>query len=574
MYGYGRRRRREFRFSHAYSDRHSPPPPPPPPSGSSGDTKFDTRGEASRFLSVAGFGGDSDELDALQNTTAERWLENEFGKPFENYLDQTIAQKLTYNGSDRQYRSHSTVFWQNMIDGDDPLRHRMTYALSQIVVASDKALGNHPEMMAFYMDALGRNAFGNYRDLLEEVTYTPAMGSYLTYINNTKADEATGRMPDENFAREILQLFSIGTVELNMDGTAKIGPGGQPIESYTNDDVTGLARVFTGLAFQKGPSGEKLDDRDHLPLAMNASGHSDLEKSFLGSTIPPNTGGTASIEQALDIIFEHPNVAPYISRQLIQRFTASNPEAAYVERVATAFETGSFTAPDGTVFGRTGRGDLEATLAAILLDESQFDDPLVPSDLTDHGKVREPVLSFVHWARAFDVTPPDVSIEDFLVFGTGDKVRRLGQQPFNSISVFNFYRPGYIPKGSDAGEQQLTVPEMQLVNGTTRDGYVNFMTTFALGESNKRAGEDETNFDPDYSNILPFVEDSAAMSDYLNELLLYGRMTAQTRTNIHELMAEVPIRTDTSENTQKDRLKRAQLAVLLAVTSPEYSVQQ
>jgi len=199
------------------------------------------------------------------------------------------------------------------------------------------------------------------------------MADYLTYLNNKKANEDTGRMPDENYAREILQLFSIGLNELNMDGTLKLDSSGNPIPTFTNEDIGGLAKVFTGLTLDH-EAAEEWWDKFAFPLIINERNHSERAKVFLGKTIPENTDAETSINRAINIIFEHPNVAPFISRQLIQRFTASNPEPAYVERVANVFETGTYTGPDGTIFGSTGRGDLSATLAAILLDESQFDD--------------------------------------------------------------------------------------------------------------------------------------------------------------------------------------------------------
>ncbi|MEL7219010.1 MAG: DUF1800 family protein, partial [Pseudomonadota bacterium] len=465
----------------------------------------------------------------------------------------------------RREGSHRVIFWDGAIAGDNPLRHRMTLALSQIVVASEMVLVNDASRMAYYMNAIGDNAFGNYRDLLEDVTYSPAMSQYLTYLGNEKGNPDTGRMPDENYAREILQLFSIGIDELNMDGTQRLRGDGTPIETYTNEDIVGLARVFTGLTFGPGA------DRYAVPLVMTESGHSDLEKTFLGRTIPAYTSGNESIRQALDIIFEHPNVAPFVSRQLIQRFTASNPEPAYVQRVATAFELGSFTAPDGTRYGSTGRGDLEATLAAILLDESQHDDPLLIQDTTDVGKVREPILSFLHWARAFEVSPADSSIEDLLVFGTQHPTRGLGQQAFAAPSVFNFYRPGFIPNGTEAGERGLTMPEMQLVDGALRSGYVNFMTTYVMGDSIQRSGENENNFTPNYSSVVALVEDTDGMIDHLDELLFYGRMSDTTRARMRQVNDNVAIR---SGSAAADRKKRAELAVLIAVTAPEFSVQQ
>ena len=540
-----------------------------PPSTGIADTLIDTRAKASRFLSVASFGGNSDDLDAMVGTRAEQWLNAQFAIPHRSYLQRTQAQIVAYGGNLRRAGSHRVVFWDDVIAAPDPLRHRMTLALSQIVVASEMTLVNDARRMAFYMDAIGQNAFGNYRDILDDVTYTPAMAQYLTYLGNKKGNPETGRLPDENYAREILQLFSIGINELNMDGTVKLRGDGTPIETYTNEDIVGLARVFTGLTFDE--SGGATGDRYATRLIMTTQGHSNLEKSFLGRTIPPNTPGEASVNQAIDIIFEHPNVAPFVSRQLIQRFTASNPEPAYVERVANAFESGTFSGPDGTKYGSTGRGDLEATLAAILLDESQHDDPLEMTDLTDIGKVREPILSFIHWARAFDVSPPNSSIEDLLIFGTQDPVEGLGQQAFAAPSVFNFFRPGFIPDNTEAGDRNLTMPEMQLVDGSLRSGYVNFMTTFVLGDSRKRVSENQDNFLPDFSALIPLVEDSDSLISYLDELLFYGRMSDQTQKNIREVNDNVPIRGD---KVAEDKLKRAQLAVLLAVTSPEFSVQQ
>jgi len=445
--------------------------------------------------------------------------------------------------------------------------------LSQIVVVSDQSVTNS-KAMAYYMDVLGNNAFGNYKNILKDVTYSPAMADYLTYLNNKKANEDTGRMPDENYAREILQLFSIGLNELNMDGSQKLDASGSPIPTFTNDDIGGLAKVFTGLKLNN-EAAEEWWDRFAFPLVINERNHSERAKTFLGQTIPENTGAEASIDQAITIIFDHPNVAPFISRQLIQRFTASNPEPAYVERVANAFETGSFTGPDGTKFGSTGRGDLSATLAAILLDESQFDDSEASpgsGDLTDIGKIREPVLNFVHWARAFNVTPVTTEIEGMLLWNT-DKT--LGQDPLGSLSVFNFYRPGFIPNGTQAGSQNLTVPEMQLVNGASRNSYIDFMTKFIMDRSYTIVEDkDVVSFKPDYTSLLEYSEDVPVMIDYLNMLLTSGRMRESTKANITDLMAEIPIRTDALENELDDKLLRAELAVLITVTSPEYMTQQ
>jgi len=548
-------------------------PPPPPAPVASTKTKLDGMADAARFLSIAGFGEDADDLAVLVDQNAEDWIAAQLELPHSSYLTETHNLVESLNDNAARFRAHLIVFWKRAVEANDTLRHRMAYALSQIVVASDRSVES-TKAMAYYMDVLANNAFGNYKDVLMDVTYSPAMADYLTYLYNEKADEETGRMPDENYAREILQLFSIGVNELNMDGTPKLDGRGEPIPTFDNSDIGGLARVFTGLVLNTETS-DNWETWFTTPLVTSQWIHSEKEKSFLGHTIVENTPAAESIEQAINIIFNHPNVAPFISRQLIQRFTASNPEPAYVQRVAEAFESGTFTGPDGTQFGSTGRGDLSATLAAILLDESQFDDSFEiegSGDLTDIGKLREPVLNFVHWARAFDVSPVSTVLEGSLYWETD---KSLGQSPFGSLSVFNFYRPGFVPGGTQAGAQGLTVPEMQLVNAASRNSYIDFMTSYIMDQTYIFEGDqDSVSFKPDYETLLSLAEDVPAMIDHLDTLLTYGRLSDATKQNITDLLAEVTIRTSTPERTADDKLLRVELAVLLVVTSPEYMVQQ
>ena len=253
----------------------------------------------------------------------------------------------------------------NAIEGEDQLRQRMAFALSQILVishAEGNLLFEVPNTVAHYQDILVSNAFGNYRDLLEEVTYAPAMGEYLTYLQNIKGDAATGRMPDENYAREVMQLFSIGLVELEQDGDV-ITQGGIPVEVYDNTDVTGLAKVFTGLSL----SGDEFffdfrtlpPDALHSPMQVYPEWHSELEKTFLGTSIAAGTGPAESIDLALDALVDHPNTAPFLARQLIQRFVTSHPEPDYIGRVAAAFSEGQYTLPNGTIVGDGRRGRSE-----------------------------------------------------------------------------------------------------------------------------------------------------------------------------------------------------------------------
>ncbi|MEM6486434.1 MAG: DUF1800 family protein, partial [Pseudomonadota bacterium] len=307
----------------------NPPPPTPPiaqppaehtpepPSGivAQGST-FQNRNATARFLTQATFGPTTTDIDVLTGTSASQWYLAELDKTptlilneFERYL-----AFFRPEGDRRFVESEASTFafWFHAITADDQLRQRVAFALSQLLVVSnaqDTVLADFAEAIAAFQDILRRNAFGNYRDLLEEVTYSPAMGFYLTYLGNRKADPATGRMPDENYAREILQLFSIGIVELNPDGSLRLDSTGLPIETYSNADITELAKVFTGLDADAGAGGVIGDiprESWTRPMRMYEFNHATAAKTFLGSTIPESTDGQSSISQALDIIFRHP----------------------------------------------------------------------------------------------------------------------------------------------------------------------------------------------------------------------------------------------------------------------------
>ena len=546
----------------------------PPSSGGSGGgttpppvTKsaslMESEADVARFVAMAGFGATYAQQETMAGVDAANWLSSQFKTTPTYYLPSLKAQ--FESGTELENWEHRAAFWDAMVTEPDQLRQRMVFALSQIMVASDEAMGNQPLTMAHYMDILSKNAFGNYRDLLGDITYSPAMAKYLTYLRNRKANDKTGRMPDENYAREIMQLFTIGLVELNMDGSAKL-ENGNTIETYSNDDIMGLARVFTGLSY-KGPGfWDQDDDAKYSRLISFPDRHSDLEKTFLGKTISAGTGPDDSINAALDHIFEHPNVAPFISRQLIQRFTSSHPTPAYIHRVARAFEAGSFTAPNELVFGSGNRGDLEATLAAILLDETVLPGA-GPTNQT--GKVREPILRFVHWARTFDVAEVSTRNEWSLLYSESSK--RLSQRPFGSPSVFNFYRPGFVAPGSETGGSNLTAPEFQIVNESGAIGYANFMTDFALDRS-PTVDDNWNTFIPDYSREMTMVDDPDALIGHLDNLLLSGRMSDQTRERIKLVLAEMPIRDDV-EKSEQDKFARIGLAVTMTVTDPSFTIQ-
>ena len=530
-------------------------------------SKIDDGIEASRFLAQASFGGSKADIAGLTGDDAADWIAAEYSKSASLTVPALLALPRNANG-DLPSRRINTLYWDHIIGADDQLRQRMAFALSQILVFSDAANSDQP-MRAYYQDILIRNAFGNYRDLLEEVTYSPAMGEWLTYRGNRKGDPSRGRMPDENYAREILQLFTIGLVELNLDGTVKTDGQGQQIETYTNEDIEGLARVFTGLSWAGGEFFKRPQDGYILRMEMYANQHSELEKTFLGTTIPPGTPGEESIDIALDTIFNHPNVAPFLSRQLIQRFTQSDPSPAYIERVSRAFEAGAFTAPNGRQFGNGQRGDLQATLAAVLLDESVFAEPGNGATIVA-GKVREPILRFTHWARAFDVSGLDAYNERRLL-DTRSTDDSLGQQAFRSPSVFNFYRPGYIAPGTNTGSQNITAPEFQIVNESSSVGYLNFMTDFAFDRGSQRDRDIDT-FKPDYTDELALVGDPTALVDNLDDLLTGGRMSDAEKADIVVFISSVEFRSFIADITAADHEDLVQTAVTLVVNSPSYAV--
>jgi uncharacterized protein (DUF1800 family) len=535
----------------------SPPPPPPPPQKVS--TELETPIEAARFMMQASFGASIEDLDNMVGSHADTWVANEMRKSRTDFLQPVLAAVAA--DADKQYRLTSDNAWKAMMLSEDTLRQRMVFALSQILVVSDREFGDGPIPVAYYQDILSRNAFGNYRDLLQEVTYSPTMARYLTYLRNQKGDPKTGRMPDENYARELLQLFTIGLVELNMDGTPKTNGQGE-IETFDNDDIIGLARVFTGLSYKGEKFWDRDDDAQYQPLQMFEDRHSTLEKSFLGTTIPENTLGDTTISQALDAIFEHPNVAPFVSRQLIQRFTSSDPDPAYVRRVAQAFETGRFISPNNIEFGEGRRGDLSATIAAVLLDESVHRDPSETNNQA--GKVREPVLKYVQWVHNFDVSSIDVTVS-WRLGDTSSPADRLNQHPFRSASVFNFYRPGYIAPGTQGGAAGLTTPEYQVVNEGAALGYINFMTDFAFDRTNSGQADVEQ-FLPDYSSELALVNDPIALVDHLDVLMTAGQMSAEEKAAIADTVDALEI------TRESDEIKRVYIAVTMVASTPSYAV--
>jgi uncharacterized protein (DUF1800 family) len=394
---------------------------------------------------------------------------------------------------------------------------------------------------AGYVDVLMDGAFGNFRTLLTNVSLNPAMSYFLTYNGNRKANPATGAVPDENYARELMQLFTVGLVRLFADGRVQMS-GGAAVETYVQDDITGLARVFTG--FQLDSADNNTPDRMRRPLAVNAANHESGAKTFLGTTIPAGTAGADSLRLALDAIFQHPNVAPFIAKQLIQRLVTSNPAPGYVQRITAIFQNN----------GSGVRGDLRAVVKAILLDTEARSAAIAST--ASFGKLREPVRRLTGWARAFAANSPSNA---WPIGDTSSTANRLGQSPGRAPSVFNFFRPGYTPAGSPIADQGLVAPEFQIANEPSVIAYVNYMNTLV--------GSGSGDFRADYSQVLPLAADGAGLVDEVN-LLLGAGLSDATKASIVTAVNAI------SAAGANGPTNRVYSAVLLTLAAPEYLIQK
>lgn len=506
--------------------------------------------EAARFLTQATPGYSSADLSAVVANGYTAWLNAQFALP----RGQGHCAWLDAHGYNAAANIFSTAgldntIWRKLISAGDPLRQRMVLALSEICVVS--VLGVNASWrqyaVAHYLDLLEANAFGNYRQLLQDISLSPAMGYYLTFRGSAKANAKTGSQPDENYARELMQLFTIGLVQLNPDGTVKTRADGVALETYTQADVTGLARVFTGWNVDvSGLTSPYPADFQQRPMVSVAAQYETGSKTFLGKTIAAGTPAMDALNQALDTLFQHPNLPPFISRQLIQRLVTSNPSPAYVGRVSAVFANN----------GAGVRGDLQAVLRAILLDTEARS--ATTAALPTFGKLREPVMRFLAWARAYRANSPS---DAWAVGDLSDPASRLGQSPMHSGSVFNFFRPGYVPPGTALAEQGLVGPEFQIANESSVAGYVNYMQRVVAGSG---AGD----LTPDYSSLLPLAADAAALLAEINRVMAGGQLSAQTLSLIQGAVATLPA------STQATALKRIQAALVLVLAAPEFIVQK
>lgn len=554
-------------------------------SGSVTTAKPATQKEAARFLAQASFGPTDASVARVMALGYAAWIDEQLALPASSHRaawEEVDAAIKATGGSAAGANEVLDAFWRHAVNAPDQLRQRMAYALSQIFVISmqDGNVGWQPRAAAAWMDMLATEGLGNYRSLLEQVSLHPLMGRYLTHLGNRRADARTGRVPDENYAREVMQLFSIGLVELNADGTPRTGAGGVPLETYDAEDISGLARVFTGWSwscpgwpadscFTRGSfEGESDPDRYFKPMLGYPQFHSPEAKNFLGKTIEAQSlpDPQASLTAALDHLSAHPNVGPFIGRQLIQRLVTSNPSPAYVAAVTRAFDDN----------GAGVRGDMKAVLKAILLH------PEARQQSDRDGKLREPVLRLAAYLRAF---PHASDTGRWRVGNTDSPATALAQSPLRAPSVFNFYRPGYVAPGTLSAAAGLVAPEMQIAHETSVAGYVNYMrdaVNSGVGSYNGTVGGvtyNRRDLQRDWSAELALAEDPEALATHVLDKLTWGMAPAALHAEIAQAVDSITIPALNSSGSNQSQINTAKLnrvrsAVLLALASPEFQVQQ
>jgi uncharacterized protein (DUF1800 family) len=533
-------------------------------SGNPGTTNV-SRVQAARLLAQATFGPTLEEIERVRLMGIEAWIDDQIysQKPYlhQPYIEESTRDHFGANMQGGYLRSVDgsflpgvnilSSFARGALQSSDQLRQRMAFALSQILVISRKEsdIANQALGLANYYDILVRNAFGNYRDILTEVSLHPMMGRYLSHVGNQKATPEVNQFPDENYSREIMQLFSIGLWKLNPDGTRQLREDGSPIPTYSNDDITQIARVFTGLWYPGRPwrrGGYQSADFSHL-MTMHASKHDFEPKSALeGMNVParPATQENAmkDVQQVIDYLFNHPNTPVFICRQLIQFLVTFNPSPGYVQRVQNVFvDNGAGT-----------RGDLAAVVRAILTDEEARDPKYFL--LEQHfGKIKEPVIRVMSVARALRIGARE---PDLVWWNFGEPIKTLAQEPLNSPTVFNFYRPDYVSPGK-LGDKNLVAPVLQITDGYTVVSVPNDL--WELVEHGIEHKEDYR-YSPDFSDWLPLAVNTAALLDRVNLLFCQGTMAPRTRELIRQAIEAV------SKDTPMTRIK---IAIYLAACSPD-----
>jgi uncharacterized protein (DUF1800 family) len=517
------------------------PPPPPGPAPI-------TKAEAFSVLNQSTFGATEAEADAVIDMGLEAWIDDQLAQPTSLQLPHLRSLPRPQNVGQLQ-PDRVDIWFRNVLNGSDQLRQRVAFALSEIMVVSQLgALQQAPYSLADYYDVLARNAFGNFRDLMEEVTLHPAMGVYLSMLGNQKPNPALNIRPDENYARELMQLFSIGLVELSIDGSVRTDGNGDPIPTYNQAVIEGFAHVYTGWNYAGAASFEQARRNDFnqtRPMQLYPDFHDTGAKLLLnGVTLPAGQSGEQDLTAALDNIFAHPNVAPFISRQLIQRLATSNPSPQYITRIAEIFEDN----------GAGVRGDLGAVVRAILLDVEARPD--LPGDID--GKAKEPLLRVTQLWKAYNASSDSGRyplVAAYILFGQG---------PLQSPSVFNFFSPSYAPPGEirDGG---LVAPEFGIATEYQNTLFTNFLFNQAFVLTSENANRREDDIFIDISEELAVADDTDALIDLVADKLLAGNISPTLRTEIAGMVDRID---------PNDAALRAAETIYFVATSPEFAHQR
>jgi uncharacterized protein (DUF1800 family) len=530
---------------------------------------------ASRFLSQATLGYNYSDINQVSLIGIEQWLENQLSIPraftLENQIriyHQMVKDSTNNPAAGAGNRLWDYAWWQYLMTSSDQLRQRVAFALSEMLVISENsAFNNVAYAMGTYYDKLLDRAFGNYRDLLTDITYSPAMGIYLTYLNNPKSNPALNQFPDENYARELMQLFTIGTVMLNNDGSVTLDPDGTPLPSYDNEDIIEFSKIFTGLTWADRTQWNRgaLNDTSYIaPMVMWNSWHEPGTKTLLNGFVVPNRNpidGNADIHDALDNLFNHQNTPPFVCKFLIQRLVTSNPSPAFINRVSNIFINN----------GQGVRGDLASVVKAILLDPEAKSCDM--SENEEYGMLREPFTRYIQINKAFNAFTQSGNYRNDMNY----IYLNTGQRPLASPSVFNFFQQDYQPIGS-IEEAGLVAPEFQITDAQTIAGFINGLYRWVISgdiadEYDLFTNETDAHYADEISKLELSPESTYTdndklhiLLDRLNLLLAHGHVSENTLETIKNVIVEFP---NTTVVEKEDRIK---LAIYLLMTSPEYLI--
>lgn len=519
-----------------------PPPPPPPPI---------TTAEAFQFLNQASFGATPTDAQGVISVRYDAWIDSQMQEPASLQLPYLRTLPRPINLAEL-HADRVDMWFRNVIDGPDQLRQRAAFALSEIVVVSQQgALIQAPYAVADYNDQLALYAFGNYRDLLGVITLHPAMGVYLSMLGNQKPDPVLNIRPDENYARELMQLFSIGLVELNLDGTEKLDNLGQPIPTYDQSIIEGFAHVFTGWNFAGAPSFEQARQNDNnqtVPMQLYPAFHDTGAKTLLnGVTIPRGQTGDEDLQAALDNIFNHPNVGPFIAIRLIHRLVTSNPSPGYVQRIATVFNNNGFGV----------KGDLAAVIKAILLDPEARPD--MPMEID--GKIKEPILRLTQLWRAYNAQSQSG------VFPLAPAYIIFGQGPLQAPHVFNFFSPFHAPAG-EIRNSGLVAPEFEIATEYQNTFITNYFFILAFNWNSEAATPGEDDVLIDISEEIAIAADTDALVTMVADKLLGGEISDTLRAETVQMVDRIRVFAPGNDAAL------AAEAIYFIVTSPEFAYQR